>query len=130
MNKPSLSNIALSKIALSKIALSNIALSNIALSKKDYQHILQFYKMEIPRSERLLQLKAENILSEKLCRCIKKLDPINESRSVGICTKTIINSKGFTRGKFSCKKKQKMVLTKRIKRGKGVKRGKTEKRKR
>lgn len=102
---------------------NNTLLSNSTLSKKDYQHILQFYKMEIPKSQRLLQLKAENILSEKLCRCIKKLDPINESRSVGICTKTIINSKGFTRGKFSCKKKQKIVLTKRGKTKKTIKRG-------
>jgi hypothetical protein len=98
--------------------------NNTTLSKKDYQHILQFYQMEIPKSQRLLQLKAENILSEKLCRCIKKLDPINESRSVGICTKTIINSKGITRGKFSCKKKQKIVLSKKGKTIKTIKSGK------
>ena len=48
--------------------------------------------------------KADKILSEKLCRCIKKVDPVYESKSIGICTKTIFNNKGYTRGTFKCKK--------------------------
>ena len=27
----------------------------------------------------------ENIISEKLCKCIKKVDPVNEAKSIGIC---------------------------------------------
>ena len=82
------------------------------LTKNDYQNILIFYKKKIPRSNRLLKLRAENILSNKLCRCIKKLDPQNESKSIGICTKTIFNKKGYTRGKFKCKGKNTIKLKK------------------
>ena len=76
------------------------------LTKLDYINILQFYKQKIPTSARILKLQAEGLLSEKLCRCIKKFRPTNESRSIGICTKSVINNKGYTRGNFSCKKKQ------------------------
>ena len=82
------------------------------LTINDYKHILEFYKKSIPKSKRLLKQQAEKLLSEKLCRCIKKIDKQNESRAIGICTKTIINNKGFTRGKFTCKKKQTIILKK------------------
>ena len=83
------------------------------LTKLDYANILHFYKKKIPKSARILKLDAEHILGQKLCRCIKKLGTTNESRSIGICTKSVINNKGFTRGKFSCKKKQHVTLTRR-----------------
>jgi hypothetical protein len=76
------------------------------ITKKDSMDILNFYKIKIPNSNSLLKQKAQNIVAEKLCRCIKKIDPINEAKSIGICTKTIFTRKGYTRGKFSCKKKQ------------------------
>lgn len=82
------------------------------LTNKDYTKILAYYNIIIPKSKRLLKQKAEKILAEKLCRCIKKLDPVNEAKSIGICTKTIINSKGLTRGKFKCKGKQMITLKK------------------
>jgi len=73
------------------------------LTNNDYAVILEYYKKPIPKSKRLLKMNAEKILRQKLCRCIKKIDPINEAKSIGICTKTIFNNKGYTRGKFSCK---------------------------
>jgi hypothetical protein len=76
------------------------------LTNKDYVSILKFYKFKIPKSKRLLKFNAEKIMSQKLCKCIKKLDPVNESKSIGICTKTIFGKKGFSRGKFQCTKKQ------------------------
>jgi hypothetical protein len=76
------------------------------LTNKDYISILNYYDLPIPKSKRLLQKQSEKIMSEKLCKCIKKLDPANESKSIGICTKTIFGRKGFVRGKFQCKKKQ------------------------
>ena len=79
------------------------------LTIKDYKSILEFYKNPIPKSKRLLKLNAEKLLISKLCRCIKKVDKDSESRAIGICTKTIINNKGFKRGKFTCKKKQSIV---------------------
>jgi hypothetical protein len=82
------------------------------LTINDYKRILEFYKKPIPKSKRILKLQAEKMLANKLCRCIKKVDKINEARAIGICTKTIINNKGFTRGKFTCKKKQSIILSK------------------
>ena len=74
-----------------------------SLTNGDYEKILNYYKIPIPKSKRILKLKAEDILSSKLCKCIKKVDPVNEERSIGICTKTIFNRKGYTRGKITCK---------------------------
>jgi hypothetical protein len=75
------------------------------LTNNDYIKILEYYKKRIPKSKRLLKMEAEKILGNKLCRCIKKLDPTNEAKSIGICTKTIFNRKGLSRGEFKCKGK-------------------------
>jgi hypothetical protein len=83
------------------------------LSINDYKNILEFYKKPLPKSKRLLKIQAEKILSNKLCKCIKKVDKGNEARAIGICTKTIINNKGYSRGKFTCKKKSTIKLSKR-----------------
>ena len=82
------------------------------LTNKDYINILKYYKLNIPKSKRLLKKQAEKIMAQKLCKCIKKLDPQNEAKSIGICTKTIFNSKGYTRGKFKCKGKSTVAFKK------------------
>ena len=95
------------------------------LTNKDYKDILTYYKIIIPKSKRMLKITAENIMSEKLCKCIKKLDPVNESKSIGICTKTIFNNRGYTRGTFDCKKSRSInfqktnKLNKRTRKNKG-----------
>ena len=77
------------------------------LTNEDYINILTYYKMDIPKSKRILKKQAENIISEKLCRCIKKVKQSNknitEGQAIGICSKSIFERKGFTRGKFSCR---------------------------
>ena len=80
------------------------SLKRMSLSKSDYIKILNYYKIRVPpgSSSKTLKNKAENILSEKMCRCIKKVGIDNEPRAIGICTKTVINRKGYRRGKFSC----------------------------
>ena len=90
------------------------------LTNNDYKHILEYYKISIPKSKRLLKINAEKIMSEKLCRCIKKIAPTekNESRAIGICTKTIFNKKGYTRGKFKCKGKSSVKFNKTLKKRK------------
>ena len=80
------------------------------LTQNDYKQILDFYKISIPVNKKQMKHIAENIISEKLCKCIKKIDPVNESRSIGICTKSVINRKGFVRGKFQCKKNRFITL--------------------
>lgn len=82
------------------------------LSIRDYKNILFFYNKNIPKSKNKIKKMAEDILASKLCRCIKKVDPKNEEKSIGICTRTIINNKGYKRGKFTCKNKPKIKLYK------------------
>jgi len=82
------------------------------LNNNDYKTILEYYKKPIPKSRRLLKMEAEKILASKLCNCIKKVDPINESKSIGICTKSVINRKGYSRGKFTCKSKPSIQIKK------------------
>jgi len=86
------------------------------MNNNDYIKILHFYNQSVPKTKTQMKVKSEKILSSKLCRCIKKIQPLNESRSIGICTKTIFNRKGYTRGKFSCKKKQNVTFRKTTKR--------------
>lgn len=82
------------------------------ITDNDYKKILEFYKINIPKSKRLLKIQAEKILATKLCRCIKKIGLENEAKSIGICTKTVLNRKGLTRGKFKCKGKQSVSFRK------------------
>jgi hypothetical protein len=82
------------------------------LKNKDYISILKYYKMNIPKSKRLLKQQAENILGEKLCRCIKKVEPEYEAKSIAICSKTIFNRKNLKRGKFNCKGKPSVKIQK------------------
>ena len=83
----------------------------MALTQHDYKQILDYYNISIPANKTHMKSMAEKIIAEKLCKCIKK----NESspRSIGICTKSVINRKGFARGKFQCKKKRFVTLKRR-----------------
>ena len=78
----------------------------------DYIKILNYYDIPIPKNKKQLIHEAENILADKLCKCIKKVDINNESKSIGICTKTIYNRKGLTRKSFTCKKKRTVEFVK------------------
>lgn len=82
------------------------------LTKKDYINILKYYNKSIPTSFRLIKKKAEFIMADKLCKCIKRIDPKNEPKSIAICTKTLFNNKGYRRGKFTCIGKRNINITK------------------
>lgn len=92
-----------------------------SLNHTDYINILTFYKINLPRTKLKTKQMAEDILASKLCRCIKRIDVVNEAKSIGICTKSIFNKKGLTRGKFKCKGKMfvNMTKTRKVKRSKG-----------
>jgi hypothetical protein len=79
--------------------------SVMLLSKSDYIKILKFYNIRIPTTTKTMKNKAEQILAEKLCKCIKKVGVNNEPKAIGICTRTVINNKGLYRGTFRCIKK-------------------------
>ena len=82
--------------------------SKMNMHNNDYIQILKYYNLPIPKSKRLIEKEAENVLSSKLCKCIKKVDSYtkNEPKAIGICTKTVFNRKGLTRGRFKCKGKR------------------------
>jgi uncharacterized protein (DUF488 family) len=82
------------------------------LTNTDYKKILTYYKILIPANNRLLKEMAEQILSNKLCKCIKKNSPKYNSKSIGICTKSVLNNKGITRGAFKCLGKRNITLKK------------------
>jgi len=85
------------------------------LTKSDYIKILKYYNLNIPKTNAEIKNAAENILSDKLCSCIKKVSPTNEPKAIGICSKTIFNRKNLSHGKFNCKKSRNIVLTKKSK---------------
>lgn len=87
----------------------------MSLNKKDYVKILNYYKMRIPSNKNTLKKRAEDVLATKLCRCIKKVDPKDEEKAIGVCSRSIFNKKGLTRGKFKCKKGTRKVSFKKQK---------------
>ena len=77
-----------------------------ALTRKDHQAVLSYYgidhsKMGLKR----MRKEAEDVLAGKLCRCIKKVDPEDEKKSIAVCRKSILARKGIDMYGFSCKKK-------------------------
>ena len=91
------------------------------LTKSDYEKILNYYNIPFSSSESSKQIKnkAEEILAEKLCKCIKKVKEgsdsnnvgvdTDESRAIGICTDTVFRRKGIKHSAFTCKKKPRLL---------------------
>lgn len=82
------------------------------LSLTDYKTILEYYGIDYSQLDRKKIIStAENVLSKKLCRCIKKVtSPKNDKvRAIGICRNSVIQKKGLTINKFRCKKKPKLL---------------------
>lgn len=84
------------------------------ITNSDYSKILAYYGLKVPKKGDQLKDAAEKILSKKLCSCIKKVGMITktESKAIGVCTKTVLNRKGLSRGKFKCKNGRKLELKK------------------
>lgn len=83
------------------------------LTKSDYQKILMYYHQPVPKSKHLIKKRAENIISRKLCSCIKQVARQSKSNgAVGICTNSVIKRKGLRRGTFKCKKNSFVQLSK------------------
>lgn len=99
------------------------------LKLHDYIKILNYYDIPIsPKdSSKTIKHKAENILAQKLCKCIKKVrkDDVgsdanasnndsesrseSESKAIAICSNSIFEKKGLERGLFDCKKKPRLI---------------------
>ena len=77
------------------------------LTNKDYVNILKYYKISSKKNKTKNKKLVENILINKLCRCIKKVSKKNtNSNTIGICNNSIFTKKKIKYFKFKCKKKQ------------------------
>ena len=92
------------------------------LKKDDYIKILNYYNIPIAStdSSKTIKHKAEEILADKLCKCIKKVkktdDEIDtetpteaESKAIGICNDSIFRRKGLKHSGFTCKRHAKFL---------------------
>lgn len=76
------------------------------LTNVDYINILKYYnlyKKNMKKNE--IKNIAENILADKLCRCIKKTNvnnEPNESKYIAICLDSVINKKNLKIYGFKC----------------------------
>ena len=83
------------------------------LTRNDYQSILSYYDINYTNmSLKQLRESAEEILANKLCRCIKKVDPKVEKKSVPICRKSVLGRKGINIYGFHCKNKPRFTIGK------------------
>tara|TARA_Y100000022_G_C13198739_1_gene351653 strand:+ start:100 stop:531 length:432 start_codon:yes stop_codon:yes gene_type:complete len=88
------------------------------LSRKEYIEILKYYNIIFKENDNIKNLRklSENIIAEKLCKCIKSVSnnikTDDESKAIAICNKSIIQNKKLKIHKFTCKKKPKLLTTK------------------
>ena len=84
----------------------------IKLNNKDYIKILKYYNIHPTKNYNKNKITAENILANKLCRCIKKVSKkskIQESKAIAICKNSIFTKKNIKLYKFKCKKKYRLI---------------------
>ena len=81
------------------------------LTTKDYKTILNYYNISHNSiSKNWIKRNAEDILANKLCRCIKKVQKqskLKEPASIAICKNSILKKRNLKSARFSCKKKKK-----------------------
>ena len=93
-------------------------MSKYKLNKKDYISLLNYYKINtngLTLSD--IKNKAEYILANKLCRCIKKVDTyyVNKKKKkkekdiIGICKNSVLTKKNINIYKFKCKKTPRLL---------------------
>ena len=80
------------------------------LNKQDYMDILDYYNINFNNYKDTKSLKkmVENIIINKICRCIKKVNNRikDEKYSIAICNNSVINKKNLKIKGFTCKKRK------------------------
>ena len=82
------------------------------LKNSDYVTILKYYDIDVKGMKKKdLKRKAEDLLANKLCRCIKKVDNKDEpeSRAIAICKSSVLFNKGLRNYGFKCKPKARFI---------------------
>jgi hypothetical protein len=88
------------------------------LNNEDYMTILNYYGIPLDKSlsNTDIKNKAEHILADKLCKCIKnvqkKSKTLKESRAIAICRDAVLHKKGIETAGFTCKKKKTFISKK------------------
>ncbi|MEX0598611.1 MAG: hypothetical protein WD512_19165, partial [Candidatus Paceibacterota bacterium] len=94
-----------------------IIMSN-QLNNADYMTILDYYNIQLGEKASKTDIKkmAEDILADKLCKCIKKVQKtsktLKEPQAVAICRDSVLHKKGVESARFSCKKKKTLIAKK------------------
>ena len=69
------------------------------LYKKDYENILNYYNESFHENNSIKELKTkvENIIANKLCRCIKKVNNRikDDNYSIAICNNSVLTKKNL-----------------------------------
>ena len=82
------------------------------LKNSDYVTILKYYDIDVKGMKKKdAKRKAEDLLANKLCRCIKKVDNKDEpeSRAIAICKSSVLFKKGLRNYGFKCKPKARFI---------------------
>ncbi len=92
--------------------LSASSMEDMALTKKDYEKILKYYGVDIPNKTPLRKIRqnAEQLLANKLCRCIKgvryKTGVIKRvNNPVAVCSNAVLTRRGLTYSRITCKRR-------------------------
>ena len=66
----------------------------MSLSHADYLNIMKFYKIDVSNISKKIKIMAEDILANKLCKCIK-VAPLmkNEQNAIAVCRKSVCGEK-------------------------------------
>ena len=81
------------------------------MARKSYSSILNGYKQKSPANFYTRKKKVERFLAQKFCACIKKLTRKFKEKSIGICTRSVFQSKGLNRHHdFSCKNRRYIAI--------------------
>jgi len=81
------------------------------LNNNDYRKIIEFYHLDDNQNNKSIKQYAEDILANKLCRCIKKVknDKINEKTAIAICRDNIFKKRSIDFYNFKCKKQYRLI---------------------
>tara|TARA_B100000902_G_scaffold373790_1_gene402135 strand:+ start:1435 stop:1803 length:369 start_codon:yes stop_codon:yes gene_type:complete len=73
------------------------------LTHSDYKAVLKYYGIDSKKmNKKAAREKALDILANKLCRCIKKVE--DERKAVAVCKDSVLRKKGLHNGRFTCDK--------------------------
>lgn len=81
------------------------------MSYNDYKKITQYYQIPKTNNKTYKEL-AENILADKLCKCIKKVRSSkkhNEALAISVCRNSIFKKRNIDFYTFKCKKGQNLL---------------------